>query len=486
MRQALHILRKDLRGHWYEIAVTLAVTAAFAFTGAAQAAFWRQGGESHGIAFSLILFLLPLTWWALIARVIHSEALPGDKQFWLTRPYQRGSLLLAKTLLILLCVNLPMLFADTIIVTAYGFPLSQVLPGLAWSQVLLTAVFLLPVAALSAITTGLVQLLLALSTIAVPMLAWALITPGMMISRSWFTLEWVRTYFDVMVAAMAALVILIWQYARRKTASTRSIAVAAVILIMVDLAIIPWTAAFWVQSKLSKQDFDESGIQVAFNAKRKWAATAGAETDGVRLNIPLRVEGTPSGTYAEPEGLTATFIAPDGTTWRTPDEPRANVTSEGQLTSLRIKLDKTFYERVKDAPVTVRGALYLTVFGNGRTTRLTSWNQSQDVPGAGRCMATQSPNGQSYFLLCDSAFRAPKDFVSAEWVNLEKGAQLIRPFSCSPFPADLGINPIYQYSTYFVLQGPVSAVDVTTTEPLAFIRRGFELKDLRLADFERH
>jgi len=37
----------------------------------------------------LVLFILPLTWWALAARVIHSEALPGDRQFWLTRPYRR-------------------------------------------------------------------------------------------------------------------------------------------------------------------------------------------------------------------------------------------------------------------------------------------------------------------------------------------------------------------------------------------------------------
>ena len=115
MRQALHILRKDLRGHWYEIAITIVVTAVFAYTGAMQAAIWRSGAQSRGIAWDLVLLVLPLTWWALIARVIHAEALPGDRQFWLTRPYRRGSLLGAKTLLILLCVNVPMLLASAVI-----------------------------------------------------------------------------------------------------------------------------------------------------------------------------------------------------------------------------------------------------------------------------------------------------------------------------------------------------------------------------------
>ena len=172
------------------------------------------------------------------------------------------------------------------------------------------------------------------------------------------------------------------------------------------------------------------------------------------------------------------------------DDPPTAVVSEGQLTSLRTKLPKAFYERVKEVPLRVRGTLYLTLFGNPRTARLHFRDGFEDVPGAGRCEATQAPGRQNYFLLCDSAFRPPKGSLWAEWIDLESGRAHggeVRVWSSySPFPADLGLAPIYQYSTYSALQGPVSVVDLHTLQPVAYIQRNFELKDLRLADFERH
>ena len=421
MRQALHILRKDLRGHWYEIAITIVVTAVFAYTGAMQAAIWRSGAQSRGIAWDLVLLVLPLTWWALIARVIHAEALPGDRQFWLTRPYRRGSLLGAKTLLILLCVNVPMLLASAVIVSAYGFSISTTLPGLAWREVLLTAVFILPIAALSAITTGLVQLALALSAVAVAVLFWGLAAPGLSLRGFWFPLEWIRAYYGITVAGMVAVAILIWQYMRRRTGATRSLAVAGIVLVAAGVATISWPAAFRIQSAFSKQRLDEHVINVRFAEQRKWATSIAAETDHVRLNVPLIVEGVPADMSAKPEGLTASFVAPDGSTWKIQDDPPTAVVSEGQLTSLRTKLPKAFYERVKEVPLRVRGTLYLTLFGNPRTARLHFRDGFEDVPGAGRCEATQAPGRQNYFLLCDSAFRPPKGSLWAEWMDLESG-----------------------------------------------------------------
>jgi len=490
MRQAVHIFKKDLRGHWYEVAVALAVTVAFAFIGAKQAAFWRTGGENRDLAWELVMFILPLTWWALAARVIHSEALPGDRQFWLTRPYRRSSLLGAKALFLLTCVNLPMLLADAIVVGAYGFPISSMLPGLIWKQVLLTAVFILPIAALSALTTGLVQLVLTLSAIGVAMLAWTLAAPGLSLGVLWFGLEWVRTYFALTAGALAALSILLWQYARRKTAAARFLAAAAVILIALGLETIPFPAAFWIQSKFSKQRFNESGLQVRFATERNWAASVVIGTDSVRLNLPLALEGIPSNAEPSPEALIATFEAQDGTTWKAAHDPRTNVIFEGQLISLRTNLGKAFYEKVRDRPVTVHGTMYLTLFGNSRITRLPFRNESVELAGAGRCRATQAPTGQNYFLLCDSAFRAPKDSVWGEWVGglegLPRATTLNRWPSYSPFAADLSLNPIYQYSTYRALQGETSAVEVHTLEPLGYVQRDFEIKNLRLADFERH
>src|SRR5437773_7651128 len=142
MRQALHIFKKDARYLWYEIAVTLALVVVVIFY------WWLE-------------FMVPIAWCILTARLIYAEPLPGDRLFWITRPYSWKKLLAAKALFILVFVNLPMMMADIIILSKNGFPIFDNLAGVVWGQVLLTIVFVLPVVVLATITTSLVQLVLA-------------------------------------------------------------------------------------------------------------------------------------------------------------------------------------------------------------------------------------------------------------------------------------------------------------------------------------
>src|ERR1044071_985168 len=135
MRQAPHIFRKDVRYLWREICLVQAMAAIFAW--------------STPEAIGLLLF--PAMGY-LIARLVHAEALPGDRQFWITRPYRWQSLLAAKLLFILAFVNLPILLAQWRMVAAGGFPLAAYAPGMLWAQVLLILILSLPVAALAAVT----------------------------------------------------------------------------------------------------------------------------------------------------------------------------------------------------------------------------------------------------------------------------------------------------------------------------------------------
>jgi hypothetical protein len=114
MRQALHIFKKDVRLLWYQVVLVLAVTAMFAYTDAAPWAWlanyvppfafnarplispdadgFAGGIGSFSVGFSdasMLSELLVLAWCCLIALVVHAEAIPGDRQFWLTRPYDR-------------------------------------------------------------------------------------------------------------------------------------------------------------------------------------------------------------------------------------------------------------------------------------------------------------------------------------------------------------------------------------------------------------
>jgi hypothetical protein len=186
MQQALHIFRKDVRRLRYPIALVLAATALFTYvdmrpwgrlplnsvvpyafnakplivpsadTFITSSAFVvTVGGGGLGASsseVSLLPGLLILAWCWLIALVVYADAIPGDRQFRLTRPYDRPSLWGAKAFFALAFVNLPLVIAQVVILRVDGFPILPNLSGLLWDHVLVTAIITMPAMALAALT----------------------------------------------------------------------------------------------------------------------------------------------------------------------------------------------------------------------------------------------------------------------------------------------------------------------------------------------
>jgi hypothetical protein len=452
--------------------VTLLVVAAFTFTGARRALWLADPAVNRNMAWTLVKFLLPLVWWILIARLVHAEALPGDRQFWTTRPYAWKSLLAAKALFLAAFVNLPLLAAHIVILLAYGFhPLAE-LPGLLWSQVLVTAVLVLPIAALSALTTGFVQLLSTGSVLCLALVAWNIVAPVAGLDAGWRALEWVRSYYEIAVSALAALAILVWQYARRRTAAARWLAVAAVVLVALGNALMPWTAAFALQSHLSTQPIDPASLRIDFDSAKQWAARALIERgDRVWIEIPVKIAGIPAGMSPRYDGVIMAIEAPDGSTWPPDRQPWSHVIGRDEVLSLQATVNGGFYRKVKDQQVKLRGAMYLTLYGNQRVTNIAFQAPPVAAPGRGLCAASPGAGRRSYYLICNSAFLDPQGMATY-----------------SPFPADLALDPVNSHLTYTASLNypfaPFTAATVETTEPLAHLRRDFEIGGLRLSDFE--
>jgi hypothetical protein len=494
MRQALHIFKKDVRQLWFEIAIVLIVTAAFAFIGARRGFWLDDPGANRSVAWSMVQLMLPLAWWILIARVVYGEILPGERQFWITRPYRWTSLLAAKLLFIGVFVNLPLLAADVIILRAYGFAPGEEIQGLVWKQIVCTLVFLLPVAALCAITSGFFQLLSVAFVLLVGVLVWNVVIPGFTPSAATGgVLDWITLYCVFLVAALAAFMILIWQYAKRNTWANRTVAFAAGMVAMAGGWLIPWTSAFAIQSRLSQGRVDNGSMQVVFDSDRKWLARARIDGDDgrVQLELPLRITGIPAGMDAKPIGLVMAIESPDGVVWQAPGRPWMQVSSESDLVSLQAGVDGSVYRRVKDKPVKIRGILYFTLYGNRRTTRIPFQGRPVAVASLGLCSASRATRGQMYFLLCSSAFRSEPDLVSVHFVELGKDTfREVSPYiapkrpSYSPLPADLDISPVSQYFTFATGGGELSDVVIDSLEPLGYVRREFELDGLRLGEFE--
>jgi hypothetical protein len=172
MKQILHIFAKDARRFWAEISLSVAITAAFALFFAQQ---WVGPDHIHPamgipgtvgyqfvIAGQLLLALVPVSWWLLITRVVHAETLVGDRQFWLTRPYEWPKLLAAKLLFLLAFLYLPIFAAQCAMLAETGFNPFAYIPGLLYNLFLLTVIVVLPLFAMATVTSNFARMTLTL------------------------------------------------------------------------------------------------------------------------------------------------------------------------------------------------------------------------------------------------------------------------------------------------------------------------------------
>ena len=489
MRQAIHILKKDVRYLWIEILLVLAANGLFAFIYTNQG-FWHTKAQlPQTVAAFFISFLLPVSWWLLIVRAIHGEILTGDREFWSTRPYRWQSLLAAKLLFILLFINLPIFAAQAGILVAHGFGLRAELPGLLWNQVLLTAMCFLPVAAVGTLTTGLVQFLL------IGLIVWAALmlvslrfslVAAAMTGGGWGPMEWIPTTYTLIILAVAAPALLFWQYARRWTLVAR-IAAGAVVIVVCLGAPLSWTQAFAVQSRMSRQPSAGASVRAGWSTNLQWMTRALVRAGrSVELNIPLQLTGMADDLSAKPEGLGFSIEAPGGATWRSAPASLRNVSATGLLISLRSSIDPAFYRAFKDQPVTIRGDIYLTLYGNRRESKVPIHGATTPVPAMGQCTATGGPPA-TYFLSCEAGMRprAAKVAVTFEphpRVQTDFGFRF--PPSYSPFPAELSISPLSHAEAYSTYQGPLDAVTITSEEPVAYVRAPLLIEGLRLGSYE--
>src|ERR1700741_2460117 len=115
MRQALHIFKKDIRYLKYDLVLVVTLEVIFCWMASRHIDTWW------------VEFLLPVAAGYLIVRLIHAEPMPGDTQFWITRPYRWKSLAASKLLFILVFVQLPIFVTQFIILMVEGFPLRDTL-----------------------------------------------------------------------------------------------------------------------------------------------------------------------------------------------------------------------------------------------------------------------------------------------------------------------------------------------------------------------
>jgi hypothetical protein len=466
VKQALHIFRKDARHFRYEIAIFLFFIVAFTVSAIRRS---LSSGYTDWIVSFILPFMLPLVAWYLIARLIHAEALPGDRQFWITRPYRRWCLLGAKALFVFLFLNVPMFIADAVILHANGFSVPHELTALAAEQLLITAALLIPMVALAAVTTGMVQVVVAILVFG----ALAVIRSLMFLKSGLPSpIDWINTGMEITTLAMVATVVVWWQYSRRRTLFARIFGSAGVAAAVALATLIPYNWAFWIQSRLSNRT-DASSIQIAPSSGTAPVVHLG---EVFTFRAPIKVSGIPKGMFLRPDALQVILEAPDGSTWKFASLPW----SSGPTSWPSISVSPAFYQKIKDRPMRLRGSAFATLFGDQRRTEVPFDTQSLVLPGAGLCAAVKRNLISS--VTCRYPFRDPPDTV-----DIAFGPTSFNPlgarYSYSLFPAEVADIPVATYSSIIYRSFSGSPV-VFTARPLAHIRRDFEIEALRLSEFD--
>jgi hypothetical protein len=423
-----------------------------------------------------------MAWWYLASLAVYAEPIPGNRQFWITRPYRRTSLLGAKLLFVAAFVSFPLMLADSFILILKGFSPLENPAGLLWHALMIFAVILLPMIALASITEG-----FATGTLA------GLVTIGSFLgldsvlsSLDTYTsfrgkVTWIAASVGVLIVLPAVLAIVILQYRARRTAISRLIFVCAVaVLALCGDRLLPGYTSWVLQTHLLGSRIDTSSISVAFSPgsapeptspRSRWIKMP---PELARVTLPIRSYGAPPGTTVVADVMLGELTLPNGKVSKTSLWFGA---SQDVMAWNDAFLERSVFERIKDTPMRMHLTVYLTVLGDPHTVSVPFGGGPYRVPGVGMCGFFPGGFGGTT-LSCWAPFRHPT-YVLPQFGNNPWERPPMREYS--PFPAEWGINPIAD--SLWGVPMKATSLTMTTMQPLAHIRREVDMPNVRLADF---
>lgn len=480
MREAVHIFLKDSRQLRYAIAIVLGWTAIFVVAAAAPLQPYQRV-EGWFSVFGLLVptvstYVLPVAWWYLICQAFHAEALPGDRQFWLTRPYHRASLFGAKALFVLAYITLPLALAQAAVIVLKGFPLGPHLLGILWAQLLILAGVILPAAAVATLTSTLAQFVTV--GLAAPLLLVAknLLTP-------WLALEWIRDAVAICIIVAVTAVVLFLQFSRRRTQVSRILALGGILMLVAILPLLSWRTAFAFHLHSDRR---LEGNVTAELMRPQQPSPRSQATWPIRLSF--RVLGPATGTPIACEAAEVNFESPEGV-WRTGLEGIGRVETMSTIPDgCAVEIPGVLVRAVADRQVDLHAILYITVFGIEQAKRVPIDEPPTFVPNAGLCRGTlirplnltaDTADNSLTVVGCLTALRGPRGQVVFSLAN-SPTLRTSGRFSYSPFPADLKIQPVDEGGVANFRR--VDAVMVAAQTPIAHVRSTVDVRDVHLRD----
>jgi len=458
----LHIFKKDLRRLWPAVLITLALLAELT-----RLDCWRKDWLATS-AEGWLNLLLPLTWACLIGLLVQQEPLVGDRHFWITWPYRWQALLASKAMFILVFVHFPALITDATILAFHGFHPMEYASRLISKQLLLAATVTVPALGLGTLFENIAAFLLAAMVIIGA--AAYLVGTYEPLRAPWLPTDEIRGGLATGVLALTAGVIILVQYARRRTAPSRIAGAGAMFFAGLLFGYLPPTVIARIRSTLHPAAADISlHLRPSRPGDTPGMEISGSGRDIVQVALPVAVSGVSDKEEVRFNALSVEMVGPDGQRYRTPsiaarrnfekiDFDAATFPYGQRPNWVLLRLRRSIMDNIQDGTVTIRAVFEVSLHRTGQTAWMPV-GATQTVAGVGRCSGEviESPNvyqGSMLKVLCESPYPISPGTQVRLW-QPETGADWKQRLGDSApqrsGPRESWLSPLNRLETFFHL-----------------------------------
>jgi hypothetical protein len=498
MKLILHIFLKDVRHLWREIAVSLALLIAF---GRSVPDSWvHPGSRGYGTFVGgfgffnleswarMLVVLVPLAWLFTVVRAIQGESLVGDRQFWVTRPYDWRQLLAAKLLFLLAFVNLPMLVLDLFLLARAGFAPGRYFAGLFWMQLLVTLILLIPVAALAAVTASVVQLLLTLFVIAIYMACSSVLAQHIPASNFTST-DPLPTI--LLIATPFAVIAL--QYARRRTALARWLILGLMGALILITVAAPYRTLINRQYPPLRSG-EQPPFELALGGNPgMWQPVRGTHPEDVGIILPLTISRTAPDSILVMQGSQVELEGPNGLKWNSDwtSMNSMNFLPGENFFSVSLAMPRSIYDHLIHSALKVRVSLAFTLYEDANRRTFVVPPGTFTLPDASLCSAMPIESSMQLgfppMVTCLAPLHRPTSLfltlkLPESTCPLRQGQPPLPPDSfgrgwihSSDSPAEFGISPVSQFELAPFTYSNVPSYPDSSARPLTGICPGTPL-----------
>jgi hypothetical protein len=394
--------------------------------------------------------------------------------------------------------------ADIAVLAARGFRPWEWLPSLVTKQLLLAAALTLPMIALSAVLRSFAHL--ALAAIGILGITFLAFNYPRFLSSPWIGDERVRFVLMSAVVGTAAIAVVCWQFARRRTWRSRLVGIASVL--SAELIFVFASPLFLARVRAA---FDTAPAKISFHVRNVPPTAEGiaanayidraikASPEYFRLptffamSVPLGVSGIPAGIQGVFVAATVDMIAPGG------ERLQLRVSYIGRE-QLKLEMPGAAYQRLKYARVELQSAVPVVLYRIASGTSL-PLGVNRVVPGMGRCatdlfelpglsdnsltQTAQNPEERHRFarVACESPNGSPVPAFANFWESADSNRSGQLDWRNTPL-----LSPLMRATASFPL-GPgedpsaVGRFEITHYIPQGWQVVNLDLHDLRLADY---